>query len=517
MRDFFDWARATGLSQQPWLILGKGPSFSKLSQFNISDFKTISLNHVVRERPVDLAHIIDIDVVEHVGDALFENAGHLVMPWIPHDKVNPDRDGSTGMKTLSEWAAEIPVLRRLHDAGRLLWYNCSTSARVRPGSPIVEVIYFSFEGAFHLLAMAGAQKVRSLGVDGGSAYSGRFQDLNESTRLSNGHPSFDIQFRQIAKIRNRYGLSYAPLDSETPVRVFIGAQPEQRLAVDVLKFSIRRQSSVDVDAIAMCDSNIEIPSVTRAELRPTPFSFQRFTIPELKGYSGRGIYLDSDMLLFEDIRKLWLTEMQDHDVLNAAEPVESGRRPQYSVMLLDCSRLAHWNVRQFVSELNNGTLSYADLMFDMKKAARPAALLSPAWNSLECFEENFTANLHYTDFDRQPWLSTVNPNAHLWFKELFLAIDAGVVTRGQVVLDVLKSDVRPSLYFQLRARLLDPLKIPEWARRLDADFIPRAVKSPLFTSQHRFKYLRRCLALVLKFEVFFVLRGLKRKFRSVRV
>ena len=56
LQSFFDWFESeVGDTSTPWLILGKGPSFSKLSQFDLSQFYTLALNHVFREQPVKVA------------------------------------------------------------------------------------------------------------------------------------------------------------------------------------------------------------------------------------------------------------------------------------------------------------------------------------------------------------------------------------------------------------------------------------------------------------------------------
>jgi hypothetical protein len=62
MTHFFDWLVAAGIGpSDPWLIFGKGPSFSERGRFDLSPYRTLSLNHVVREGPVDVAHAIDLD------------------------------------------------------------------------------------------------------------------------------------------------------------------------------------------------------------------------------------------------------------------------------------------------------------------------------------------------------------------------------------------------------------------------------------------------------------------------
>ena len=82
MRSFFEWFAATRIrTERPWLVFGKGPSFARRGEFDLAPFHSISLNHAVREQPVDIAHIIDADVVDHLGEDLWRNAGHVVMPW----------------------------------------------------------------------------------------------------------------------------------------------------------------------------------------------------------------------------------------------------------------------------------------------------------------------------------------------------------------------------------------------------------------------------------------------------
>ena len=61
------------------------------------------------------------------------------------------------------------------------------------------------------------------------------------------------------------------------------------------------------------------------ENRPrTPFSFQRFLIPELCGYSGKAIYLDADMQVFRDIRELWNYDFSGCD-LQTVRAAKKGR------------------------------------------------------------------------------------------------------------------------------------------------------------------------------------------------
>lgn len=466
MQSFFEWFHKTSQDRdKPWLILGKGPSFSKRDQFDVGRFHLLSLNHAVREQSVKVAHAIDYDVVEACGEAIDKNAEVLVLPWYPHRQNRP------GNETLGELARKNVLLRGLAEQGRLLWYNHSLAPRFRDDSPVVPVRFFSSEAVLNLLATAGVCQVRSLGIDGGTDYSIQFQDLRGRTLLSNGWPSFDIQFAEIAKILFRTGLDYAPLDVESPIRVYVATTEAQMLAVKVLEFSIRKHASMSVRIYPLHLAGIPIPTPSRPEHRPrTPFSFQRFLIPALTGYEGKAIYLDSDMQVFRDIRNLWTRDFEEADLLTVREPEATGRRPQFSVMLLNCGAL-RWDIRAIVQLLDQGKISYEELMYDMTVAKSIRASIDPAWNSLERYDERETALVHYTDMNTQPWLSRANALGYLWVKDLIEALDTRFLSLAEVIEHVQRGFVRPSLLYQVEHQILDSFRLPKRARELDKSFV----------------------------------------------
>ncbi|HYG80128.1 MAG TPA: hypothetical protein VD861_07065, partial [Pyrinomonadaceae bacterium] len=283
MQTFFEWFKAQAIGTgDPWLMLGKGPSFSKRDSYDVGRFHLLSLNHVVREQPVRAAHIIDYDVVDACAEAIERNAGVLVMPWRPHVNYLP------GARNLYELAQVNPTLRLMNERGRLAWYNLSTAGERHADSPVVHARYFSAEAGLDLLARAGVRQVRSLGVDGGNTYSPAFDDLKDKTLLAAGHTSFDAQFEEFAKIILATGVDYAPLDVESPIRVYVGATEAQMLPTRLLEYSIRKHASMSVQVFPLHRSGIEIPQPADESSRPrTPFSFQRFLIPELARRRGR--------------------------------------------------------------------------------------------------------------------------------------------------------------------------------------------------------------------------------------
>lgn len=223
MRSFFEWFEDQRIDpHDPWLMLGKGPTFVKRRQYDLGSFHTLSLNHAVREQQVRVAHILDYDVIEDCGEALRNNAEVLVMPWRPHCNF------VAGAETLNDLAQKDRTLQILNEQGRLLWYNLCTARKKHGNSPVVHAEFFSAEAALDLLALAGVRQVRSLGIDGGREYSVEFEDLKSQTLLACGQDSFDKQFKGFARTIRNTGVDYAPLNGESPLGIYAGATEMKR-------------------------------------------------------------------------------------------------------------------------------------------------------------------------------------------------------------------------------------------------------------------------------------------------
>jgi hypothetical protein len=467
MQSFFEWFQSRSIDpKQPWLILGKGPSFAKRNEFDLSQYYTMSLNHAVRELAVRVAHMIDLDVVGDCGEMILRNAEFLVLPWMPHVRNRP------GLRNLGELAQTHPVLRDLDQKGRLLWYNHSRASRPHGDSPVVRVKFFSGVAALNLLVQAGVRTIRSLGIDGGAAYSEEFSDLRDKTLLSNHRSTFDRQFEEIARTIAATGIDYSPLDLASPIRVYVGATETETLPVKVLEYSIRKHASMSTEIFPLHRSGIEIPLPRDSKHQPrTPFSFQRFLIPALAGYRGRAIYLDSDMQVFRDIRTLWALPFKGADLLVVRASEHSRRRPQSSVMVLNCDTL-HWDIRKIVQSLDRGQLTYEELMYGMSIVKNIRGAIDPRWNALEQFSERDTALLHFTDMSTQPWVSKENPRGYLWTRDLVEAIDVGAISVDLVRQEVALGHARPSLMYQVENRIEDSLLLPREAKQLDRNFVP---------------------------------------------
>jgi hypothetical protein len=424
MLELREWITSRRGDDRPWLMLGKGPTFARREEFPLEDFNLIGLNNVAGELRVDVAHIIDVDVVGKIAERLAGNCDVLLMPRHPHVGFR-----ATGRR-LEDFFDELPVLRELDEQGRLVWYNAETGAPVGD-SPVMRVRYFSSEAAMDILGEMGVTVVRTLGIDGGTTYADDFEGV---PALGNGLPSFDAQFWEIEAIVRDRGIDYDPLVE--PLRVFVGVDDSQLVAARVLEYTIRKHATCPVRFIPMIDVPTPQPRDPANRAR-TGFSFSRFHIPRLAGFRGRGVYMDADMQVFADVAELLERDMGSHTVMctRQDEPPPAwkdndwfhpGR--QMSVMVLDCERL-RWDVDEIIAGMDRGEYGYADLLSGMCIVPEEEIddSLPPAWNHLEHYEPGETRLLHYTVVPTQPWKSDANPLRELWERAFTEAQAAGLI------------------------------------------------------------------------------------------
>jgi len=90
------------------------------------------------------------------------------------------------------------------------------------------------------------------------------------------------------------------------INVFIGYDNKERVAYNVLSHSIIQNSTKPVAITPIALNNLKDDFVReRTALSSTEFSFSRFIIPHLMNYQGWALFMDCDMLMFEDIAELW--------------------------------------------------------------------------------------------------------------------------------------------------------------------------------------------------------------------
>jgi hypothetical protein len=93
-----------------------------------------------------------------------------------------------------------------------------------------------------------------------------------------------------------------------PIPLFIGYDPRERSATNVLIDSLYQHSSMPLAITPLVTPQLEAQGIYWRERDPrqsTAFSFSRFLVPHLMQYDGWAIFMDCDMLCRSDIAELW--------------------------------------------------------------------------------------------------------------------------------------------------------------------------------------------------------------------
>lgn len=100
------------------------------------------------------------------------------------------------------------------------------------------------------------------------------------------------------------------------IRIFIGYDPRETVAWHVLTHSILARASQPVSFVPLALDNLKgLMWRERNALQSTEFSFSRFLTPHLSGYDGWSLFMDCDMLMREDVAKLWALRDEQYAVM----------------------------------------------------------------------------------------------------------------------------------------------------------------------------------------------------------
>lgn len=115
------------------------------------------------------------------------------------------------------------------------------------------------------------------------------------------------------------------------IRIFIGFDPRETLPWHVLTHSILMRATKPVAFTPLALQNLgKLMWRERNPLQSTDFSFSRFLTPYLSGYEGWSLFMDCDMLVQDDIAKLWALR----DDRYAAMCIKHEHRPSEDIKFL---------------------------------------------------------------------------------------------------------------------------------------------------------------------------------------
>jgi lipopolysaccharide biosynthesis glycosyltransferase len=193
----------------------------------------------------------------------------------------------------------------------------------------------------------------------------------------------------------------------TPIPVFIGYDPREAIAYHVCANSIIRHASQPVAIIPIALNLFQDYQETHQD-GSNHFIYTRFLVPYLMRWTGWAIFIDGDMVLRDDIVKLWELQQVDKDVMVVKHDYKTRRKEKYlgsknedyprknwsSVILWNCN--SHPNRRltpEFVQGATGAELHRFSWLRDERIGELPVE-----WNWLP---DEYGANdnaklLHYT-------------------------------------------------------------------------------------------------------------------------
>lgn len=217
------------------------------------------------------------------------------------------------------------------------------------------------------------------------------------------------------------------------IRIFIGYDKNESTAFHVLAHSLYRQSSMPLSITPVHRDNLRgIFTRERGGLESTDFSISRFLVPYLCGYEGWAIFMDCDMIVRDDIAKLWAWRDERYAVMcvhHRHVPVEETKflnQPQTrydkknwsSVMLFNNDRCT-----ALTPEYVNRTSGLDLHQFRWLWTLEDIGHLPHHWNHLVDVDAHQEASLvHYTKGG--PWFKGYEncDFHHDWFKEKSLML-----------------------------------------------------------------------------------------------
>jgi len=193
------------------------------------------------------------------------------------------------------------------------------------------------------------------------------------------------------------------------INIFIGYDSKEKVAFNVLSYSILKNSSKPVAITPIYLDNIKDDFVReRNNLSSTEFSFSRFIIPHLMNYQGWALFMDCDMLMIDDIAKLWrlrddsyAVQVCKHDYvpksqtkfLNQVQTVYP-KKNWSSVMLMNCKK-CHTLTPDYVNKASGLELH----QFKWLESEKLIGDIPLEWNWLadEYEAKKDVHNIHYTE------------------------------------------------------------------------------------------------------------------------
>jgi hypothetical protein len=194
------------------------------------------------------------------------------------------------------------------------------------------------------------------------------------------------------------------------IRIFIGYDPRESAAYHVFAHSIMARATRPVTiAPLMLTQLSQVYTRPRHALQSTDFSFTRFLVPYLCGYEGWAAFFDCDMLMLDDVSRLW--DLRDD--ASAVQVVKHSHVPAEKVKFLGATQTKYekknWSsailfnnarCRALTPDYVNSATGLELHQFKWLAGDHMIGEIPHRWNHLVDYDPNVPAsevsNLHYT-------------------------------------------------------------------------------------------------------------------------
>jgi lipopolysaccharide biosynthesis glycosyltransferase len=193
----------------------------------------------------------------------------------------------------------------------------------------------------------------------------------------------------------------------TPIPIFIGYDPREAIAYHTCVNSIIRYATKPISIIPVALTLFADYKETHAD-GSNQFIYTRFLVPHLMGFSGWALFIDGDMIVRDDITKLWELQNPYMDVMVVKHDYKTKMPVKYlgsknedyprknwsSVILWNCSSFPNRHLTpEFVQKSTGAELHRFTWLDDSRIGSLP-----PEWNWLpDEYGVNPDAKLlHYT-------------------------------------------------------------------------------------------------------------------------
>lgn len=193
------------------------------------------------------------------------------------------------------------------------------------------------------------------------------------------------------------------------IKIFVGCSPDGLDAEScmILEYSLRKHTKSPLEIVWMklsndpnnfYYSNPEKNEGWNTSKWATPFSGFRWSLAEYCDFQGKAIYMDSDMLILDDIKNLWEQKIEDSKVVIAKGGGNSWR---YCVSLWDCAKL-----HKIIPPLNEAKKVHDFHHYMLNYFALNVNLVQPFKGNWNCVDgEDLPVDkiniLHYSDMGTQ--------------------------------------------------------------------------------------------------------------------